>query len=71
MLRHESVSDLAVFAEGAGGTDLIEAHQARVACDIRRDYCRQPASDATWLFLLHGLVAPVTPPRSICRLLAV
>ena len=33
---HESEGNLAVFAECAGGADLISTHQARVARDISR-----------------------------------
>ena len=54
VLRHESIGDRAVFAEGAGGADLVEAHEARVACDVSRDYGGEPASDPSWLLLLHG-----------------
>src|ERR1700754_2760874 len=57
VLRHESIGDLAVFAEGAGGADLVEAHEARVARDVGRDYGGEPASDASWLVLLHKLSA--------------
>ena len=58
MFRHESIGDLAVFAECAGGADLVEAHEPRVARHVSRDYGRQPASDPTWLLLLHGQAAP-------------
>ena len=34
MLLHESIGYLAVFAEGAGRADLVEAHEPRVACDV-------------------------------------
>jgi len=40
MLCHESIGDLAVFAESAGGADLIEAHEPRVASHVSGDYCR-------------------------------
>ena len=40
VLRHESIGDHAVFAERAGGADLVEAHEPRVARDVSRDYCR-------------------------------
>jgi hypothetical protein len=40
MLRHEGTSNLAVFAEGAGGADLIETHQPRITRDISRQDCR-------------------------------
>jgi len=40
MLCHESIGYLAVLAEGAGGADLIEAHEPRVARDISRQNCR-------------------------------
>ena len=54
MLCHESIGDRAVFAECAGGADLVEAHEPRVACDVSRDYGGEPASDPTWLLVLHG-----------------
>jgi hypothetical protein len=38
MLCHESISDRSMFAEGAGGADLIEANQPRVASYVSRDY---------------------------------
>ena len=44
----------AVFAEGAGGADLVEAHEPRVACDVSRDYGGEPASDTSWVLLFHG-----------------
>jgi len=40
MLRDEGIGDLAVFAESAGGADLIEAHEPRVASHVSGDYCR-------------------------------
>jgi hypothetical protein len=58
VLLHESIGDLAVFAEGAGGADLVEAHEARVASDISRDYGGEPASDANWVLTLHGKHVP-------------
>ena len=60
MLRHERIGDRAVFAESAGGADLVEAHEPRIACDVSRDYCREPASDTTWLLLLHKPSASLT-----------
>jgi hypothetical protein len=36
---HERIGDHAVFAERTGGADLVETHEARVACDVSRDYC--------------------------------
>jgi len=59
MLCHESIGDLAVFAENAGGADLIEAHEPRVARHVSRDYRRQPSSDPSWLLLLHAKHAPL------------
>ena len=53
MLSHESISDRTVFAECSGSADLVKAHEARVACDVSRDYGGEPASDASWLVLLH------------------
>jgi hypothetical protein len=44
---HEGVGNLAVFAEGAGGADLVEAHEARVARYVSRDDGRQFASNPT------------------------
>jgi hypothetical protein len=43
-----------MFSECAGGADLVEAHEPRVARNVSRDYRRQPASDPNWLLLLHG-----------------
>src|SRR5262249_6539942 len=51
---HERVGNLAVFAECPSGADLVETHEPRVACDISRDYGRQPASDPAWLRFGHG-----------------
>ena len=31
VLRHESLGDRAVFAEGASGTDLVQTHEPRVS----------------------------------------
>ena len=61
MLRHESIGDRAVFAECAGGADLVEAHEPRVARDVSRDYGGEPASDTNWLLLLHEL--PLIQPE--------
>jgi hypothetical protein len=47
MLRHESVGNLAVLAECAGGANLVEAHEPRVPGYVSRDYGRQPAPDPT------------------------
>jgi hypothetical protein len=44
VFRHEGVGNFAVFAERAGGADLVEAHEARVASHVSRDYCGEPAS---------------------------
>jgi hypothetical protein len=54
VFRHKGVGHLAVFAECAGGADLIEAHEPRVARHVSGNYGRQSASDPTWLLLLHG-----------------
>src|SRR5258706_15880715 len=40
VLCDESVGDGPVFAERAGGTYLVEAHEARVASHVSRDYGR-------------------------------
>ena len=58
VFRHNGVGNLAVFAERAGGADLVKPHEPRVARHIGRDYRRQPASDPRWLLLLHGQAAP-------------
>jgi hypothetical protein len=58
VLRHESIGNLAVFAERAGGAYLVEAHEARVPGNVSGDNCGEPASYATWLPLLHGQAAP-------------
>jgi hypothetical protein len=54
VFHHESIDNLAVFPERAGSPDLVEPHEARVACDVSRDYCGEPASDASWVLLFHG-----------------
>ena len=51
VLCHESIGDRAVFAECAGGADLVEPHEPRVARHVSGDYCGEPASDASWLLL--------------------
>ena len=58
MLCHKSIGDLAVFAEGAGGADLVETHEARVARNVSRDYCCQPSSDPAWMRLGHSPRSP-------------
>jgi hypothetical protein len=40
VFRHESVGNLAVFAECAGGADLVEAHEPRVTRHVSGDYGR-------------------------------
>ena len=35
---HEGVGNLAVFAECAGGADLVDAHEPRVARHVSGDY---------------------------------
>jgi hypothetical protein len=52
-----------VFTECAGGAHLVEAHEPRVARHVSRDYGGEPASDTTWLLLLHE--AKHTPSRDI------
>ena len=68
MFRYKSVGNLAVFAKSAGGADLVEAHETRVASYVSRDYGRQPASDPSWLLLLHGQATLATPFLPGCRL---
>jgi hypothetical protein len=55
-------------AERAGGANLVEAHEPRVAGNVGCHYGRQPASDPNWLFLLHRRAAPATPSVPGCRL---
>jgi hypothetical protein len=62
VLRHEGICYLAVFAVCAGSADLVEPHEPRVTGYVSRDYRCQPASDTTWLLLLHGQAAPATSP---------
>jgi hypothetical protein len=50
VLLYESIGDIMVFAEGVSGA---EPHEPRVACDIGRDNGGEPASNASWLVLLH------------------
>src|SRR5262249_50545966 len=45
VLLHERIGDLAVFSERAGRSDLVEAHEPRVARDIGCNYRCEPASD--------------------------
>jgi len=40
MFCHEVINDHAVFAEGAGGAHLIDAHQPGITRDIGRQDCR-------------------------------
>lgn len=47
MRLHERIGDLAVFAERAGSADLVEAHEPRIASDVGRDDCGEPASDTS------------------------
>ena len=44
---------------GCGRSDLVEAHEPRVARDISRDYGGEPASDPSWLVLLHEQHVPL------------
>src|SRR5215472_17096358 len=71
MLRHEGTSNLAVFAERAGGADLIEAHEPRVARNVSGYYGGQPASDPAWMRFGHdtqsrsrGALCTTDPPRA-------
>ena len=57
MFRHERIGNLAVFAEGTGGANLVEAHQPRVSRDVRGYYSGQSASDPNWLLSLHSQAA--------------
>jgi len=45
MSGHESIDNGAVFAERAGGADLVEAHEPRISRDVSRHYRRQSAFD--------------------------
>jgi len=56
---HESISHLAVFAEGAGGAHLIEAHEPRVTRHVSGHYCSQPASDPAWMRFGHRNAIPL------------
>jgi hypothetical protein len=47
VLRYESVGDRAVFAEGAGGTDLVQPHEPRVSRHVSYNDCRQPRPTRT------------------------
>jgi hypothetical protein len=49
----------AVFAERAGGANLVEPHEARVASHIGGHYCCQPASNPNWVLLLHPEHGPL------------
>jgi hypothetical protein len=59
VFRHERIGNYAVFAEYARGADLVEPHEPRVASDVSRHDCGEPASYTTWLVLLQ-----FTPPVS-------
>jgi hypothetical protein len=58
---HEGVGDLAVFAQRAGGADLVKAHEPRVAGDVGCDDCGQPASNTIWLPVYHGQARALRP----------
>ena len=38
VFRHEGVGNLAVFAERAGGADLVETHELRVTGNVSGHY---------------------------------
>jgi hypothetical protein len=46
VLFHESVGNLAVFAESMGGADFVEAHEPRVPSDVAGGLANRPASSA-------------------------
>jgi hypothetical protein len=58
MLGRESIDYSAVFTEGMGGADLVEAHEPRKASHVGGQYRRQPASDSHWLLLHHWQAIP-------------
>ena len=37
---------------------FVIVHETRIARHVSGDYCCQPASDTTWLLLLHDQAAP-------------
>ena len=47
VLLHESIGNLAMFAQGAGRANLVETHEPRVASHVSGDYGCEPASDAS------------------------
>ena len=49
MFRNEAVHDLAMGGQGAERSDLILAHQARIACHVSREDRRQPSLDLVLL----------------------
>ncbi len=58
MLRHQRIGNGPVFTQGAGGADLVEAHQSRITGHIGGHDSRQSPSDPVRLVLLHGKASP-------------
>ena len=54
MLRYQRIGYGAVFAQDAGGADLVEPHKSRITGHVGGQYRRQPASDPSWRLLHHG-----------------
>jgi hypothetical protein len=55
---HERIGNLAVFAERAGRTDLVETHEAGVSCRVGSDYGGEPAPDAVWVLTFDQFGIP-------------
>ena len=54
VFRYQRIGYSAVFAQDAGGADLVEPHQSRITGHVGGQYRRQSASDPSWRLLLHG-----------------
>src|SRR5262249_61399707 len=65
---HESFSNSEVLEERTHAANLVEPHEPRVPGYVGGDYRRQPASDPSWLLLLHGQAAQAAPSVPGCRL---
>jgi hypothetical protein len=69
MLGDQCVGDSAMFAQDAGGANLVEAHQARIAGHVGHSYRRQPTSDPAGLNFRHTQISSddSSYDRFVCR----
>jgi hypothetical protein len=58
LLGYQPVNDLAMSSQDVERPNLIQVHQARVACHIRREDCYQPPLDPV-LLRTHGTLGAV------------